>query len=40
MTFTSNQENAAAQLNKPVLKEGSKGQEVKELQQLLDLLQK
>ncbi|MBW4635121.1 MAG: peptidoglycan-binding protein [Iphinoe sp. HA4291-MV1] len=34
MTFT-NQESLAAQLNKPVLKEGSKGEAVKELQKLL-----
>jgi peptidoglycan hydrolase-like protein with peptidoglycan-binding domain len=34
MTFT-NQESASAQLNKPVLKEGSKGEAVKELQNLL-----
>ncbi|ARV58714.1 peptidoglycan-binding protein [Nostocales cyanobacterium HT-58-2] len=34
MTFT-NQASASAQLNKPVLKEGSKGEAVKELQKLL-----
>lgn len=34
MTFT-NQESISAQLNKPVLKEGSKGEAVKELQKLL-----
>jgi peptidoglycan hydrolase-like protein with peptidoglycan-binding domain len=35
MTFTHNQANADAQLNKPVLKEGSKGEAVEELQLLL-----
>ncbi|MGH8000895.1 MAG: peptidoglycan-binding domain-containing protein [Brasilonema sp.] len=33
--MTTNQVNASAQLNKPVLKEGSKGDAVKELQKLL-----
>ncbi|NMG09204.1 peptidoglycan-binding protein [Brasilonema sp. UFV-L1] len=33
--MTTNQVNASAQLNKPVLKEGSKGNAVKELQKLL-----
>ncbi|NJM72966.1 MAG: peptidoglycan-binding protein [Scytonema sp. RU_4_4] len=33
--MTTNQANVSAQLNKPVLKEGSKGEAVKELQELL-----
>jgi peptidoglycan hydrolase-like protein with peptidoglycan-binding domain len=35
MTFTDDQANASAQLNKPVLKEGSRGEAVEELQLLL-----